>query len=119
MKCFTPYNPLSPEEAGEIKRKAELLAGAQAEPCGQVNSGVACDTPRHGEERLCPDCNPRRRPNRRQIIYALERQARACIVQAEALERPGDPYAGLMLREDAELLEQAIALLEPASWRTS
>lgn len=27
--------------------------------CGQVNSGVACDLPRAGNERVCPDCNPR------------------------------------------------------------
>lgn len=27
--------------------------------CGQVNDGVACDIPRVGDERICPDCNPR------------------------------------------------------------
>ncbi len=27
-------------------------------PCGTVNNGIACKTPRWRGERLCPDCNP-------------------------------------------------------------
>lgn len=29
-----------------------------ATPCGQVSDGIACDTPRKGTAKLCPDCNP-------------------------------------------------------------
>lgn len=27
--------------------------------CGQINSGMRCDMKRVGNERVCPDCNPR------------------------------------------------------------
>ena len=95
----------------ELEARGYGAVKLKATPCDQVNDGFVCGAARRGGERLYPDCNPRHRPNHRQIVYALERQARACVAQAEALERPGDPYAGLMLREDAELLTQAIALL--------
>lgn len=32
---------------------------APAPICGQINSGTPCDLTRRGDERRCPDCNPR------------------------------------------------------------
>ena len=31
----------------------------QKTTCGQVNSGTPCDLRRAGNDRVCPDCNPR------------------------------------------------------------
>ncbi len=36
-----------------------MNAAQQKKVCGQVNSGTPCDLMRSGNERVCPDCNPR------------------------------------------------------------
>lgn len=42
-----------------VKTRGKNDSPIAAPPCGQVNDGHVCPTPRRGDERLCPDCNPR------------------------------------------------------------
>jgi len=53
--------PVVPAEWEGFSRARDAQA-EQPAPCGQINNGTACDMPRKGDERVCPDCNPRPQP---------------------------------------------------------
>jgi len=49
---------LTPDQCAALILGIEIASEKAVSLCGQVSNGIACQIPRNGIEKICPDCNP-------------------------------------------------------------
>ncbi len=118
---WTLHNPGLPydtEIPAIYRAMRDAHLSTQPPSCGQVNSGTACDMPRHGDERVCPDCNPRpaAKPPVSALVEALKVARDHVYVRVVNLREAYRGYPQRYAAEEADLalVDAALAAHEAA-----